>query len=470
MGWSSPAEVEILKNNAYDFNVSAEQWSWVGSLATLGGIFGCVLIGVVMDVFGRKNTMLSLIVAFSVGWAFIIWPSSVISLYIGRLITGIAGGASFAVAPAYIGEIATKDIRGTLSSYLQLMVTVGILFAYVVGHFFILKTFNIICAVIPLVFGVVFVWMPESPFFYVIKNRIAKAEESLKWLRGEEYNYGDELIEIQIENELLTRNRANILTVLNKPASKRALMITMCLVLFAQFSGIYAVIFYTGFIFDATNVDIQASVATIVVGVMQMIATFFASLTVDRWGRRALLILSAIVMSICNIGLGVYFYLLDSKSDYITYLNWLPISSLCIYVIAFSLGLGPIPYVLVAEIFTTETKAVASSLTVATSCLNAFIVTKFFSNVRDLIGIGPTFFVFGGFTTICAIFVLAIVPETKGKSFHEIQRSLFLGRNRHDDEDNHSTDYRSVPGNNNQNNDDANHTTDTNATEKTVVI
>lgn len=455
LGWSSPAEFEVLKNNGYDFSVSEEQWSWVGSLATVGGICSCAMIGLIMDALGRKNTMLALIIPFTIGWALITWPASVISLYIGRFSAGFAGGAFFVVAPAYIGEIATKDVRGTLSSCLQLMVTVGILFAYVVGHFFTLKSFNVICSVLPLIFGAAFVWMPESPYFYVMKNRLAKAEESLKWLRGEEYNYNDELIEIQIENEMLARNRVNVLSALNKPATKRALMISMCLVLFVQFSGINAVIFYTGFIFDATNSGIQASIATIIVGVMQVVATFVASLTVDKLGRRALLVISAVVMCICNIGLGVYFYLRDAKSDYLTHLNWLPISSLCVYIIAFSLGLGPIPWVLVAEIFTTEAKAIASSMTGSTSWLIAFIVTKFFSNIRDLIGLGQTFFVFAGFAAICTVFVSAMVPETKGKSFNEIQRSLCNGA---------STD------NHNHNDLDDNHTTDTNASENTIAI
>lgn len=452
LGWSSPAEFEILKNHAYDFSVTDEEWSWIGSLSTVGGICSCALIGFVMDMFGRKRTMLALLIPFCIGWALIIWPTSVVSLYIGRFSAGFAGGAFFVVAPAYIGEIATKNVRGTLSSCLQLMVTIGILFAYTFGHFFTLKMFNIICAILPLLFGGIFIWMPESPYYYVMKNRIANAEQSLKWLRGEEYNYNDELIEIQIESELLARNRVNVWTALNKPATKRALMITMCLVVFVQFSGINAVIFYTGFIFDATNAGIEASVATIIVGIMQVVATFVASLTVDRLGRRALLMLSGMVMCICNIGLGIYFYLHDAKSDYIAHLNWLPILSLCVYIIAFSLGMGPIPWVLVGEIFTTEAKAIASSMTGSTSWLIAFIITKFFSNVRDLIGIGQTFFVFAGFAAICTVFVFMMVPETKGKSFQQIQQSLF----------NRSSS-------NNQQHDD-HHTTETNASENTIAI
>lgn len=402
------------------------------------------MIGVVMDFVGRKNTMLLLIAPFSVGWALIIWPASVISLYVGRFCVGYAGGAFFVVAPCYIGEIATRDIRGTLGSYLQLMVTAGILFAYVVGHFFDLLTFNIICAILPLLFGMIFMWMPESPHWFVKNNQIAKAEESLIWLRGDEFDHNEELIEIQIENELIVRNRVSILKAIGKPATKRGLMITMGLVIIVQFSGINAVIFYTGFIFDAAATGIEPSLATIIVGVMQVVATFIASLTIDKLGRRFLLITSALTMCICNICLGVYFVLDDRKSDLINSLNWLPISSLCVYIIAFSLGLGPIPWVLVGEIFVLEVKAIASSLSGSTSWLVAFIVTKFFSNVRDLIGMGTTFFIFAVFAALCTVFILALVPETKGKSFNEIQQSLYRGTGDNEAKDDDADDQTSV--------------------------
>lgn len=345
LGWSSPAENDVVIKEAYGFSVTKEQWSWIGSNATLGGIISCLIIGVIMDRIGRKHTMLALIIPFSIGWSMMIWPTSVVMLYIGRFLIGFAGGAFFVVAPAYIGEIASKNIRGTLASYLQLMVTCGILFVYVIGHFFSMKTYNIICAILPLIFGGLFVWMPETPHYWIIKNQTEKAERSLKWLRGSDYNYNDELIEIQIEQELIRQHQGNFFTALKKSATRRALMITLCLLALTQFSGINAVIFYTGFIFEQSHANIESSLATIIVGIMQVVATFVASLTVDRLGRRFLLILSASVMCICNICLGIYFYLLDQKSAVISDLYWLPIASLCVYIIAFSLGLGPVIWV-----------------------------------------------------------------------------------------------------------------------------
>lgn len=220
------------------------------------------------------------------------------------------------------------------------MITIGILFVYVVGHIFELKTLNMICAALPLIFGALFIWMPETPYFYVIKYRPEDAVKSLKRLRGEQYNYHDELNEMCIEHERMIQRQRSLLSILRQTAAKRALMITLVLVLLTQLSGINAVIFYTAFIFQASETGIEPSLATIFVGIMQVIGTFGASLTVDRLGRRFLLISSAIIMCICNIGLGIYFYLLKQNSPYAQQLNWLPLGSLCIYIIAFSIGLG----------------------------------------------------------------------------------------------------------------------------------
>lgn len=422
LGWSSPAQSEVVKDSAYGFPVSEEQFSWIGSLATLGGVVSCLIIGVVMDFIGRKRTMLLLIVPFTCGWAMLIWASSVVVLYVGRFLLGFSGGAFFVVAPTYIGEIASKEIRGTLASYLQLMITVGILFIYAVGHLFTMQTYNIICGVLPLIFGAIFMWMPESPYYLMIDNQGESAANSMKWLRGPDYNCENELNEIRMEQETIQQSRVSLLNALQKPSTKRGLMISLCLVVFVQFAGINAVIFYTANIFDMAKVD--GSSSTIIVGVMQVAGTFVSSLVVDKLGRRFLLITSASVMCICNICLGLYFVLRDQNSPLTPYLQWLPICAVCIYIVAFSLGLGPIPWVLVGELFSTETKAIASSLTGSTSWLIAFIVTKFFSNVSDAIGSGETFFIFAVFAAVCTAFVWFVVPETKGKSFSEIQRSL----------------------------------------------
>lgn len=377
-----------------------------------------------MNSVGRKAAMLLLIVPFSIGWALLLWPQNVFMLYSGRFSLGLAAGAIFIAAPVYIGEIASNENRGRLGSYFQLMVTVGILFMYVVGNFFNIFTFTVLCAAIPLLFGAVFVFMPETPLYYVQKEKPGLAIQSLKWLRGNGYNYIDDLREMSEENEIARNRQTNLVDAMLTPAMKRAIIISLSLMAIMQLSGINAVIFYTEAIFNAADSGVSGSTASIMVGAMQVIATYAASMFIDHLGRRILLVISTSMLCLCNITIGLYFYLLEHEPKTAASLSWLPTSALCLYIISYSIGLGPIPWVLIGELFTAEVKGPASSASGTVAWLLAFLVTKTFSNVRDLIGLGETFWLFAFFSALGSIFVMIFVPETKGKSFVEIQRIL----------------------------------------------
>lgn len=288
--------------------------------------------------------MLGLVVPFTVGWVLVCWANGVAMLLIGRILLGISGGAFFVVAPMYIGEIAQKEIRGALGSFFQLMVTIGILFVYAVGYDLDVFTFSIICGVLPLAFASAFVFMPESPLYLVSKNRSEDAIKSLKWLRGEHYDYTDELNELQRQHEADVNNKISIMAALKRRATVKALIIIVGLMFFLQLSGINIVIFYTGFIFNAAHIDIKTELAIILIGVVQVAATFLASMIVDKTGRRVLLLISISVMALCKILLGVYFFMSDNDPTSVESLGWLPVVALCLYIIVFSLGFGPIPW------------------------------------------------------------------------------------------------------------------------------
>lgn len=414
----------------YGFNVDAESWSWIGSAAGLGAAAMCILIGTIINMLGRKTTMLLLVVPFVIGWALVTWATSIAMLMVGRVLLGVSGGAFCVTAPTYTGEIAQKQIRGTLGTYFQLMLTVGILFVYALGSGVNLFTINIICLCIPIVFGAVFFFMPETPLYLVSKNRNEDAIKSLKWLRGADYDYQSELSELQTEHNERQSAQVSLLGAFMRRASLKAFGISMGLMFFQQASGINAVIFYTGFIFKAANTGIDPSVATIIVGVMQVIATFVASMVVDKLGRRILLLISVSVMALCTIALGVFFYLARQGEENpaevspVENLSWLPIVSMSIFIVMFSIGFGPIPWMLLGELFAPDIKGVAASIAGSFNWILAFIITKTFTNIRDAIGIGETFWLFSAMSVAGTVFVFFAVPETKGKSLSEIQTML----------------------------------------------
>lgn len=423
-GWSSPAEIPLRNRTEFGFPMDDEQWSWIGSTITLGAAATCAIIGTIINLFGRKRTMLAMVAPFLVGWALVIWSSGFAMLLAGRLLLGMSGGAFFVMAPMYIGEIAQKDIRGALGSFFQLMVTIGILFVYILGYVTNVFTFSIVCACLPLLFALVFVTMPESPLWLVSRNRTDAAISSLQWLRGNRYDYTDELTELQDDDRRTKALNVSVMDALRRPATKRALIIIVGLMFFLQLSGINIVIFYTASIFEAANTGLEAELATIIVGVMQVLATFVASMIVDKVGRRVLLLISVSVMAFCKCLLGIYFTMQQADADSVRELGWLPVVALCLYIVVFSLGFGPIPWLMVGELFAPDIKGIAGSAAGSFSWLFAFAVTKSFASLQTAIGAGPTFFLLAGFSVAGTVFVWFVVPETKGKSLADIQIML----------------------------------------------
>jgi SP family facilitated glucose transporter-like MFS transporter 8 len=176
-------------------------------------------------------------------------------------------------------------------------------------------------------------------------------------------------------------------------------------------------------LFQSAGSSLEASTATIIVGAIQVVATFVSSLVVDYLGRRILLLISDFVMAVCALLLGVYFYLQDETTD-VSNLGWLPLTSVCVFIVVFSLGYGPIPWMMVGELFAPQIKGFASSFSCVLNWILAFVVTKFYADMAASFGTYTTFWIFAVISCIGTVFVFFIVPETKGKTLDEIQKEL----------------------------------------------
>lgn len=216
--------------------------------------------------------MISLVVPFTIGWALVIWAQNFIMLMIGRFLLGLAGGAFCVSAPQYSSEISEKEIRGIVGTFFQVLINGGILFVYVIGAFLDIFLTNIICAIVPLVFGLIFFFMPESPgnkmlcwvelfislnrfiflVYLVIEKREEDARKSFNWLRGQKYDPQSEIDDLKAEAEEAERNKVSFGKVLKQRATKRALLIGFGLMFFQQVSGINIVIFYATQIFEVS--------------------------------------------------------------------------------------------------------------------------------------------------------------------------------------------------------------------------
>lgn len=344
----------------------------------------------------------------------------------GRVLLGVSLGCSSVIVPVYIGEIAQKENRGVLGTFFQLMLSMGVLFVYLTGAFENLAWLNAACLTIPLVFGILFALMPETPVFLVIKNKEEKAEKSLKWFRGRRFNIFDELAGLQAEErerQELNENRS-IRDILQSRTAKKSMIIVIGLGILQQACGINVITFYNTEIFAEANTNLSPSLQSIILGIMQLVMSFLATLIIEKLGRKVLCVGSALIMCLCLIVLGFYFFLKQQWDVDVENLSWLPVTSMSVFVCAFGMGVGSVSFILFGEICSNDVKGFAVGAAMTINWFSAFLVTKFFTNLVHLLSIGPTFWIFGLLNFLGALFILFLVPETKGKTLAEIQEKI----------------------------------------------
>ncbi|CAB3365739.1 Hypothetical predicted protein [Cloeon dipterum] len=426
MAWTSPT-LPLLTGPSSPLPITPDEGSWVGCLMAVGALCGALPAGIVADTIGRRRAMQCVALPMLISWLLIIVASSVGWLYAARIIAGLGVGAVSVVAPIYVGEIAASSIRGSLGGFFQMQLTIGILFAYLFGAAVPYLWLNILSGCVPLIYIVTLFFIPESPQHLLAKNNRREAERSLQRLRGAGCYIDEELRQMQTA---LDRQRAEATTqmeafksIFTEKAARKALLIGLGLMLFQQLSGINAVIFYTVSIFEAAGSTLSPSVSTIIVGIVQVVVSFIATLLVDRAGRRVLLLVSASVMALCLAALGVYFHLLDTDVDVTSY-GLIPLASVVLFIVMFSVGFGPIPWTMLGELFPAKIKGAASALACVENYVLVFTVTKSFQPLVEVVGSAATFGIFAGICVVAVLFTVFIVPETKGKTLEEIQQEL----------------------------------------------
>lgn len=428
--WSSPVisklngEV-ITDDNPIGRYITKDEESWIGSLLTLGGGCGPYLSGFMSDLIGRKKTLLFCSgVPFFISFLILAFAENLVLYYIARFMGGLALGSVFCVLPNYVSEVSESHNRGSLGTSMNIFLTFGLFFSYVVGPFVTIMAFSLICAIFPAIFVILFSFFPESPYYLVRKKQFDEAEKSLRKLRlGTKEDIKRELEEIRDTVEQALTNQGNFLDIFRSRGLIKALTISLSLVLFQQFSGINVVLFYTQTIFEATGSTLSSALSSIIIGGAQLIPSTITPFVADTAGRRPTLLFSCFGMIISEAPLGLYFYLQSQGQD-VSSIFWLPVACLVVYIISFRVGFGPLPWTIMSELFPANVKAAACTATSSFCYLLAFFITRYFQNVTVYIGMGGGFWLFTGFCVLSAIFIWFYLPETKKKSFQEINAIL----------------------------------------------
>lgn len=426
MGWTSPVNIKLkdLSQSPLPEKVTDDQEAWIGSLLTVGAIFGPFIGGIAASKIGRKWGLISSAIPLFIGWILMAAATSVGMIYAGRIFWGLAVGMLFTISPMYCAEIATDEVRGALGSFLQLFITVGFLLVYSAGPYVSYSAIAYIGVAFTAVFVVAFFFMPESPIYYLTKNDREAAASCLMKIRGRSRaGVEAELEKMAVEVTASMQKTATIRD-LGEKGNFKAMYISCALVFFQQFCGINAVLFYMTNIFTAAGSTLDASVATIIIGAVQLGASCITPFVVDRLGRRLLLLFSACGTAIGLGLLGMFFLLQANGNPIAAKIGFVPLLSLVLFMVTYCVGLGPLPWAVMGELFPIEVKAIAAPIATAFCWILSFLVTRFFNPVATAIGMHMAFWIFGVCCVGAFFFTMLLVPETKGKSFQEIQDML----------------------------------------------
>ncbi|XP_068902293.1 facilitated trehalose transporter Tret1-like [Tenebrio molitor] len=428
--WTSPVLAKLYSNdsavNPFDQPITEDEDSWIGSLINIGAMIGPFPYGFLADKYGRKIGLLAVSVPYIVSYLTLAFSKTVYLYYFARLLGGIAIGGGYTLLPMYVAEIAADSNRGMLSASLNVFWTLGNLIPYAIGPYTSIVCFNAILACIPGVFFVLFFTIaPESPYYLVEKNDIIGAEKSLMKLRSRNKKVVEnDIASIDLELKL-NETKGSFLDLFRSRVYMKGLVISLVLVMAQQLSGINAVLFYTEEIFSASGAqETSPEMSSIITGLVVFLSSFATPFLSDRLGRRLLMLISLMGVFLSLMALSVFFYLRSSTDVDVTGISWLPLLSLIMFFVMYNFGIGPLPWTVSSELFPVSVKSYAASLVSCACWTTSFVVTKFFNDLNEDIGQGETFWLFGGFCLAAWLFTMFFVPETKGKSFQEIQEIL----------------------------------------------
>ncbi|RWR94813.1 plastidic glucose transporter 4-like protein isoform X2 [Cinnamomum micranthum f. kanehirae] len=347
---------------------------------------------------------------------------SVQTMIIGRVLAGIGIGISSAIVPLYISEISPTEIRGALGSVNQLFICIGILAALVAGlplagNPLWWRTMFGIAVVPSVLMALGMAISPESPRWLFQQGKISQAEAAIKSLFGKE-KVAEVMHDLRSRGQSSTEQDAGWFDLFSKRYWK-VVSVGAALFLFQQLAGINAVVYYSTSVFRSAGIasDVAASA---LVGASNVFGTAIASSLMDRQGRKSLLITSFTGMAASMLLLSLSF----TWKVLAPYSGTLAVLGTVLYVLSFSLGAGPVPALLLPEIFASRIRAKAVALSLGMHWVSNFVIGLYFLSVVNRFGISKVYL---GFATVCLLAVLYIagnVVETKGRSLEEIERAL----------------------------------------------
>ncbi|XP_031355085.1 facilitated trehalose transporter Tret1-like [Photinus pyralis] len=401
MGWSSPVLPRLES-----LGLTVNESSWIGAMLAIGVFITAIPSGYLADRFGVKSCTIASAVTTLIATVIMFLTSNFYWLCVARFLAGVTIGGVSVVGPMYISEISDVEQRGTLGSFFELMIYLGVFLVTVCGAYVKYFVLNLIVGILTLTTVIIVVFLPESPTYLMSLGKQSDAEMVFKFYRGCNIHADNLLRDARGDIGKTSRKHLGIGKSLYSKGTTRGFIACIGLSIFQQLSGVDTFVLYSVPIFEMSDSDIDAYTSGIVIAAVQMCASGVAVFIVERVRRRLLLFISTIGSGLSLALLGAYFHM-ETNNVSLPGFNAVPVVSFAAFSLSYAVGLGPVLWMICGELFSEEIK-----------------VGKIFPVAATSLGPHYTFYFFAVCMVACIVFIKFCIPETKDKTLEEIQREL----------------------------------------------
>lgn len=411
------------------FSLSPEVTGFATASALIGCVIGSAISGILSSRLGRKLSLIIAAILFLISAIGCALPESIEMLIVFRIIGGIGVGLASMVSPMYIAEISLPRNRGKYVSYYQLAVVIGIQIVFFVNYAIaqvgsrewidlVGWRWMFASEALPAIAFLIFLFfVSDSPRWFAMKNMYDKARSVLEKIRGTR-DVDEEINEIK---HSLTIGSGSDKAILSEKKVPFLILIGILLSFFQQVTGINVIMYYGTEIFRSMGEGInQALFQSALVGAVNLIFTIVAIRTIDKFGRKPLLIIGSIGMflSISTLGTLIYFNQFGIPA----------LISVLVFIASFAMSMGPVVWVLISEIFPNRIRNFAMPIAVAAQWVSNFLVTQTFPVLEHYVHSAFPFWLYGFMCLVAIAFTVKYIPETKGRSLEEMEKVFGIGR------------------------------------------
>lgn len=417
--WPAPA-LPKLRSGVAGFTISPDEEAWMVAATFIGNLLSPIPAGYIMDRIGRKNSLWTFCLLAIGSWVVIYFGKSAIALYVARTMIGAWAGFLYTVVPVLVGEVVSPSIRGAMGAMFGIMLYLGAMYESLVGMYVSYTSLALYSMLPPVLLFLIFFFLPETPYYYLIKGDRSEAARSLEWLRGVCNDEDLDDMEASVKDQL--SNKGTFVDIFRVRAYRRAFIMVEVLAAVQRFAGLTLLLSYASVTIPNSFITGEQSF-TVLVSVW-ILGSCFSFFIMDKFGRKVLLFISSAGSCLSMLAVSVWYFLRDSSTIDTGSTAWFPLLGLIINGAFYAVGLVSIPTLVQGELFPVNIKGKSSALACITMSVVSGISVRIYQPLTDYIGVYMNFVVCAVACVIGAIFACTYMIETRGRTLENIQDIL----------------------------------------------